>query len=294
MLADSVAVCLLDLNLESFVVELIDDAPEIIPSLGNEENNNRFTIFALNSSTMDQLDTSVNVLGHLVNGTVEKKGLRYGAVFPSLREDVFLHVVRGEEDQTYYVNGVEIEQFNACQARNGMVHIVSSPIPQSSMTIAETLRDDTRFNTFLQLLDSANISMFLDVAGRKSRTVLAPTDQAFEKLPANAVECLLREENRRYLNQLVLIHISSPAEYSVTLAQLSRLYTFNTRYYLFVRTDEDGNILVTNDRIPLEEMDITANNGVIHVIPDVIVPPEVDFDKICSDDGGAGATVIGD
>ncbi len=184
------------------------------------------------------------------------------------------------------MNGAEIEEFNACQARNGVVHLVSSPIPQSTITIAQTLKNDPRFSVFLRLLNGANITMFLD-AGRKSRTVLAPTDEAFEKLPANAAECLLRPENSRSLSQLVLIHISSPAEYSSTLSQRSRLYTFNTRYYLFVRTDGDGNILVTNDGIPLEEADIAANNGVIHAIPEVIVPPEVDFDKIC-DTGATG------
>ena len=194
------------------------------------------------------------------------------------------------------MNGAEIEDFNACQARNGVVHVVSSPIPQSTQTIAEILKDEPRFSMFLQLLNGANITMFLDVARGKSRTLLAPTDEAFNTLPDNAVECLLRPDNRRYLNQLVLIHISSPAEYSATLSQRSRLYTFNHRYYLFVRTDENGNILVTNDRISLSEMDIPANNGVIHAIPEIILPPEVDFDKLCSEDEGDGGViaVVGD
>ena len=156
---------------------------------------------------------------------------------------------------------------------------MNSAIPQSNLTIANRLQKDPRLDSFLRLLDGANITSLLNVK-EKSRTLLAPTDDAFAKLPTNAVECLLHSENQQYLNQLVLIHISSPALYTVTLSQRSKLYTFNRRHYLSVRV-EDGNLLLTNDRIPLEEGDITANNGVIHVIPEFVVPPEVDFDKIC-------------
>ena len=163
--------------------------------------------------------------------------------------------------------------------------MVSSPIPQSDVTIAETLKDDPRFSLFVRLLDSANVTKFLDVA-RKSRTVLAPTDEAFDALPANAMECLLRPENKRFLAKLLYVHISSPAEYSTTLSQRTRLYTFNGRYYLSVSTNEDGAIFVTENRIPLEEMDIPASNGVIHAIPEVIVPPLVDFDQICEEGSG--------
>lgn len=183
------------------------------------------------------------------------------------------------------MNGVKIDDFKACQARNGLVHLVSSPIPQSDATIAQTLRNDPRFSSFVQLLNGANITMLLDVA-RKSRTVFAPTNEAFDTLPTNAVECLLRSENRRLLKKLLLGHITSPAEYSSTLSQRTRLYTFSYRRYLSVSTEEDGSIFLTDDRIPLEEMDISASNGVIHAIPQVIVPPRVDLDEICEEGSG--------
>ena len=106
----------------------------------------------------------------------------------------------------------------------------------------------------------------------KSRTVFAPTNDAFDALPEGALECLLLEENKNYLNTLVLIHIGYPADYSVTLSQRTRFYTFT--YYFLVVAVEGETILITNDKIPLEEVDITASNGVIHGIPQVIVPPK--------------------
>ena len=139
------------------------------------------------------------------------------------------------------------------------------------MTIAEQLSEDSRFSTFLQLVDEVNITMFLDVAGGKSRTVFAPTNDAFDELSEGVVECLQQPENINSLRSLLLTHISSPAQYSTTLSQQSKLSTFNIHYrrhrvrtYHLRVTVNDGEIFLTSDLIPLEESDISANNGVIH------------------------------
>ena len=166
-----------------------------------------------------------------------------------------------------------------------MVHTVKSVIPLSNATITERLQQDPRFSTFLLLLDAANLTGPLDVTGGKSRTVLAPTNEAFDKLREDAAECLLSQASSQALSQLLLLHIGSPADYNATLSQRSRFYTFNTRYFLYVR-QEAGTIMVTNDRIPLVEVDIPASNGVIHALSEVVVPPEVDFDKLeCPEEG---------
>ena len=156
---------------------------------------------------------------------------------------------------------------------------MDSFIPFSANTIARVLESQPdRFSTFNRLLEGADIMRYLRDPV-KSRTVFAPTNEAFNKLPRGAVECLLREENNRYLQFLVLIHIVAPAEYSSTLAERSHVPTF-ARYYLAIDSANDT-IFVTRDRFPIQEEDIPANNGVIHVLPDVIVPNEIDFEKLC-------------
>ena len=148
---------------------------------------------------------------------------------------------------------------------------MEGPIPQTSDTISDIINPQSDFSTFGRLLNVTGISNLLDVGNGKSRTVLAPTNEAFDALPAGSLECLLLEENRDFLNTLVLIHIGYPADYSATLAQRSRFYTF-TYYYLHVRVDDDDTILVTNENIPLEQVDITASNGLIHGFSRVIIP----------------------
>lgn len=154
-------------------------------------------------------------------------------------------------------------------------------IPLSDETIADVLKSQSRFSIFSNLLNESNVIKFLD-KNRKSRTVFAPTDAAFDKFPSGAVECLLRRENRKSLKQFVLIHIVSPTEYSSTLSQRSHVQTFTSfpNYWLVISTEGDT-ILVTRDQIPVEEADIPANNGVIHVLPDAILP--FTFEELCPD-----------
>ena len=159
---------------------------------------------------------------------------------------------------------------------------MDSVIPLSDQTIVEVLNaEPERFSTFSNLLEQSEIAPLLEKDG-KSRTVFAPTNEAFNELPSGAVECLLREENRKRLEQFVLIHIAYPTEYSSTLSQRSHVQTFTSRpnYWLIV-TAEEGTISLTSDLIAIEELDIPASNGVIHVLPEAIVP--VEFEKICPD-----------
>ena len=169
---------------------------------------------------------------------------------------------------------------DACQARNGIVHVVDSVIPSSNQTIAEQLGEDSQFSIFKDLLDASGISVFLNQS--KPRTVFAPTNEAFNQLPDGAVECLLRESNKRQLKALVLVHISYPAEYTSSLRLRKYIPTFLGP---LVRVqDINGTVHITRDEIPLEEgADRPARNGVFHAIGEVIVPDCIDFESMCPD-----------
>ena len=175
---------------------------------------------------------------------------------------------------------------DACLAENGIVHTVNSIIPSSPDSIAELLAADPQFSIFTRLLDAANITQFLSADRNTSRTVFAPTNDAFANLSAGAVECLLRPENVKYARKLVLIHITAPAEYTSSLSQRSYIKTFYRSYRYFYRLLVcviDGTIHLTRDNIPLDETDITARNGVIHTLQTVLLSNDIDFDEICPD-----------
>lgn len=158
---------------------------------------------------------------------------------------------------------------------------MDSVIPLSNQTIVQVLSSQDRFSTFTRLVNAGGVDQYLQKTG-KSRTVFAPTNDAFDKLPIGAVECLLREGNSKSLKQFIYIHITYPTEYSSTLSQRSHVQTFTSRpNYWLVITAEDGSVSVTMDKIKIEELDIPASNGVIHAIPEAIVA--IDFEKLCPD-----------
>ena len=168
---------------------------------------------------------------------------------------------------------------DACQAKNGIVHVVDSIVPASNLNIAEKLEQDSQFSIFKDLLDTSGISVFLNRSN--PRTVFAPTNAAFEQLPNGAVECLKMENNSRALNSLLLLHIAYPAEYTSSLCLRTALSTFLWPIYLRVQCINDT-VHITRDEIPLEEgADCPARNGVVHAIDEVIVPDSINFESIC-------------
>ena len=170
---------------------------------------------------------------------------------------------------------------DACQAKNGIVHVVDSIVPTSNLTIAEKLGQDIEFSIFKDLLDTSDISVFLNRSN--PRTVFAPTNAAFEQLPNGAVECLKMENNSRALNSLLLLHIAYPAEYTSSLCVRTALSTFLWPIYLRVQCINDT-VHITGDEIPIEleeGADCPARNGVVHAIDEVIVPYSINFGSIC-------------
>ena len=169
------------------------------------------------------------------------------------------------------MNGVRISQTNACQARNGVVHIVNDILPFSSATINEILTDQSsRFSTFQNLAEQAGIADLLD-APKKSRTLFAPVNDAFDNAQ-RLIECLLEEDNRWKLCEFVSIHIASPAEFTSTLSQRSSVPIFSSLYRSLTISSSNGQVTVSRDRIPVIDSDIPARNGVVHAISQFIQP----------------------
>lgn len=100
-------------------------------------------------------------------------------------------------------------------------------------------------------------------------TVFAPTDEAFAKLPAGAVESLLKPENKEKLKAVLLYHVVPG---NVTAGQVTKL---NGRS---VKTLQGSSIKVKTshgvqlDNAKVTQADIKASNGVIHVIDTVLMP----------------------
>ena len=100
-------------------------------------------------------------------------------------------------------------------------------------------------------------------------TVFAPTDAAFAKLPAGTVDDLLKPENKAKLTAILTYHVVPGTVMAADVVKLTEAETVNGA---MVRIKVDGGTVMIDDA-KVTATDITASNGVIHVIDSVILPP---------------------
>jgi uncharacterized surface protein with fasciclin (FAS1) repeats len=123
-----------------------------------------------------------------------------------------------------------------------------------------------KFETLAAALQAADLVDTLK--GDGPFTVFAPTDEAFAKLPEGTIEHLLKPENRDELVAILTYHVVPGKVYAADVVKLDSATTVNGADVRIKAGDSgvrvDGaNVLMT---------DISASNGVIHVIDTVILP----------------------
>ena len=132
-------------------------------------------------------------------------------------------------------------------------------------SIAEIAVEDGRFTTLVAALDAADLVETLSNDG--SFTVFAPTDDAFDKLPAGTVEALL--EDIPALTNILLYHVVEGNVMAEDVVKLNSATTLNGQDVM-IKVDM-GKVYVNDAQVVIT--DIQASNGVIHVIDAVILPP---------------------
>lgn len=99
-------------------------------------------------------------------------------------------------------------------------------------------------------------------------TVFAPTNQAFSDIQST-VDTLLMPENKGDLKNVLTYHVV-PGTY--TAADLEDGQDLTTVQGEKLTVSIDGDTVKVNDAT-VEQADVNASNGVVHVIDKVLVPP---------------------
>ncbi|MCV3215025.1 fasciclin domain-containing protein [Plectonema radiosum NIES-515] len=134
--------------------------------------------------------------------------------------------------------------------------------------LVETAVKAGNFNTLLKAVKATKLDEeILNTPG--SYTVFAPTDEAFAKLPEGTIEALLQDIPK--LKKIVAYHVSFGDVRSDDLAQIDEAETVEGS--VLAIESADGKIKV-NDANVLKT-DILTDNGVIHVIDQVLMPAMV-------------------
>lgn len=140
--------------------------------------------------------------------------------------------------------------------------------PGSGQDIVALAIDTPSLSTLVSAVQAAELVDTL--SGPGPFTVFAPTNTAFDALPAGTVDELLMPENQEQLQAVLTYHVV-PGTYMA--GDLTDGMTLTTVEGSNITVGvHDG--MVTIDGATVEMADIEASNGVVHVIDQVILPPE--------------------
>jgi transforming growth factor-beta-induced protein len=150
----------------------------------------------------------------------------------------------------------------------------SSSNDDDDMNIVETAVDDGRFTTLVAALQAAGLDD--DLTGEGPFTVFAPTDDAFNLLPAGTVDTLLEPANQNLLIDILTFHVFDGRVLAAdAIASAGTALTMLNGSDL--RVDVVNNMVILslngNRQATVTFTDIETTNGVIHVI-DAVLDPE--------------------
>jgi LPXTG-motif cell wall-anchored protein len=146
--------------------------------------------------------------------------------------------------------------------------------------VVQTAVDAGQFNTLAQALQAADLVATLEGPG--PYTVFAPTDAAFAKLPPATLNSLLQDRAR--LRAVLTYHVV-PGK--VTAADVAGLTSAKTVQGEDLKVSAAGGRVAINNA-GVTQADIMADNGVIHVIDTVLLPPSMAAQSLPAT-GGADA-----
>ena len=139
----------------------------------------------------------------------------------------------------------------------------------SSTAFAADIVDTAIAGHFTTLVAAVKAAGLVDtLKGPGPFTVFAPTDEAFAKLPPGTLENLLKPENKAKLQKILTYHVVAGKVMAADVMKMSTAKTVEGENVSIKIMN--GGVMVNNAHVT--KTDITASNGVIHVIDTVLLP----------------------
>jgi len=224
---------------------------------------------ALPTEILDALVSNVNIEllnalhYHMVNRRLTAEDLRHGSTFNSMYQDFGVHI-------HHYSNGVVTVNCARLiktdqHATNGMVHVVDRVITAVSNDVHTFIDTDDDLETLRTAIAAAGLTALLESEGHY--TVFAPTNEAFEKIPAETLNRILGDPValKDLLNYHILNHMQC-AESIVTGTPMETLQG------TVLEVGCDGDQMTLNGKAVITRKDQLGTNGVVHYINELLIP----------------------
>jgi uncharacterized surface protein with fasciclin (FAS1) repeats len=134
----------------------------------------------------------------------------------------------------------------------------------ATLTAAQVVKSSPEFSTLARALEAAGLESAL--AGGDAVTLLAPTNEAFARLPAGKLEELLKPENREQLAALLKHHVIAGKLQREDLKKRRNLTALDG-HSIDVRL-ERGNLVIGEARVGNRER--VAGNGRVFAVDTVL------------------------
>ncbi len=135
-----------------------------------------------------------------------------------------------------------------------------------SKNIVENAANSSDHTTLVAAVKAAGLAETL--SGTGPFTVFAPSNAAFEKLPAGTVDNLLKPEMKKDLTSVLTYHVVPGAMKAADLKDGQKLKTVQGKELTV--SMKDGKVMINGANVTIA--DVMSSNGVTHVIDAVVMP----------------------
>lgn len=171
--------------------------------------------------------------------------------------------------------------FNACQSEQNSTDNATEATAESKSVGQSGVQDDASQKNVVQvavgskdhttLVTAIKAGELVDALSNAGPfTVFAPTNDAFNKLPAGTVEGLLKPESKEALVNILQYHVSVGVYKTESLQDGQSLGQVNGDN---IAITKKGNDFFVNGTAKIVAS-IPASNGIIHVVDGVLLPPK--------------------
>ena len=229
---------------------------------------------------------------HVVAGALKWNDLKNGQILTTVNGATLKVKKIGN---AVWINNARIQITNVVSS-NGVTHVINRVLmpPADAMMKKDTMMQSSAMmngvmvggalmtpdlNIVTNAMHASNVTTVVaavqaaglvsTLSGKGPFTVFAPTNAAFDKLPAGTVATLLKPENKDTLAKILTYHVVAGAYKATDLKDGMSLTTVEGEKLMIMK--KDGKIWINNSAM-VETADVVSSNGVTHVIDTVLMP----------------------
>jgi len=266
-------------------------AADLVTAL--EDSTKNYTVFAptddafaliapdtLDALIADQAALSSVLLQHVVEGPVNSvTAYTLNGTMATTLSGAMIPISINSETDNLLFGGTNII-IKDLYTTNGIIHVIDAVVvadielPSPPMSIVDVAVSNGSFTTLVAALQATGLDMTLADLNTQF-TVFAPTDAAFEQLGQATIDTLLADPDT--LSNILLYHVVSGSEVladaAISVAQSADSKVSMANNQMAALSLQGSNLYINKSKISVA--DVMADNGVIHVIDQVILPPTI-------------------